>query len=80
LFERGDRGDRAAEYDIPRSGDQSLRWQGESVLDELLTHLAPVVWQNINLTVDYLWDADTRVGPDGFKPLRHAAQPLHAAA
>jgi Tn3 transposase DDE domain len=104
---------------------QSLRWQGESVPDELLTHLAPVArrptgtpwprcsapptspvrlsisdaltvpvrtdavsrstssqcgWQHINLTGDYLWDADTRVGPDGFRPLRRAAQPLRAAA
>jgi hypothetical protein len=24
----------------------------------LLAHLAPVGWQHINLTGDYLWDAD----------------------
>jgi TnpA family transposase len=59
---------------------QALRRQRESVPDELLTHLAPVGWQHINLTGDYLWDADTRVGPDGFRALRRAAQPLRAAA
>ena len=45
-----------------------------------MTHLAPVGWQQINLIGDYLRDADTRVGPDGFRPPRRAAQTLHAAA
>ena len=59
---------------------QALRRQGESVPDELLAHLAPVGWQHINLTGDYLWDADASVGPDGFRPLRHAEQQVRAAA
>jgi hypothetical protein len=49
---------------------QSLRRQEETVPEELLAHLAPVGWQHINLTGDYLWDADANVGPDGFRPLR----------
>jgi hypothetical protein len=55
---------------------QYLRRRGESVPDELLSHLAPVGWQHINLTGDYLWDADASIGP-GFRPLRTTiAQPL----
>jgi TnpA family transposase len=59
----------------------SLRRLGESVPDELLAHLAPVGWQHINLTGDYLWDADAGIGPDGLRPLRTTfTQPLARAA
>ena len=47
-----------------------LRRRGEMIPDALLAHLAPVGWQHINLTGDYLWDADAGLGPDGFRPLR----------
>jgi hypothetical protein len=40
-------------------------------------HLAPVGWQHINLTGDYLWDSDRGLGPDGFRPLRATAKKLH---
>ena len=43
-----------------------LRRQGETISDALLAHLSPVGWQHINLTGDYLWDADAGLGPDGF--------------
>jgi len=46
----------------PRSGDV--------IPDVLLAHLAPLGWQHINLTGDYLWNADPIFGPDGFRPLR----------
>ncbi len=60
---------------------QSLQRQEESVPEELLAHLAPVGWQRINLTGDYLWDADANSGPDGFRPLRATiTQPLPRAA
>ncbi len=35
-----------------------------------LTQRAPLGWQHINLTGDYLWGADTSLGPDGFRPLK----------
>ncbi len=54
---------------------QSLQRQEESVPEELLAHLAPVGWQRINLTGDYLWDADANSGPDGFRPLRATITP-----
>src|SRR4051794_35759430 len=50
-----------------------LRRRGEVVPDALLAHLAPLAWQHINLTGDYLWGADTGTGPDGFRPLRGAS-------
>lgn len=59
---------------------QLLRREGEFVPDELLAHLAPVGWQHINLTGDYLWGTDASIGPDGFRPLRHVPQQLPAAA
>jgi TnpA family transposase len=59
----------------------SMRRHGEFVPDKLLAHLAPVGWQHINLTGDYLWDADASIGPDGFRPLRATiVQPLPHAA
>jgi hypothetical protein len=52
----------------------ALRLDSEMVPDALLAHLAPVGWQHINLTGDYLWDSDIGLAPDGFRPLRLAAR------
>jgi TnpA family transposase len=57
-----------------------LRRRGEVVPDALLAHIAPLGWQHINLTGDYLWDADAAIGPNGFRPLRGGEAPLAAAA
>lgn len=38
----------------------ALRARGEIVPDQLLAHLAPLGWQQINLTGDYLWEAQPR--------------------
>ena len=48
----------------------ALRRGGEVVPDALLAHVAPLGWQHVNLTGDYLWSADDGVGPDGLRPLR----------
>ena len=45
----------------------------------LLGHLAPLGWQHINLTGDYLWAAEPKIGPDGFRPLRATPRALQAA-
>ena len=58
----------------------ALRRRGETVPDTLLAHLAPVGWQHINLTGDYLWDTDASLGPDGFRPLRSSTPALARAA
>ena len=47
--------------------------------EALLAHLAPVGWQPINLTGDYLWDVDVGLAPDGFRALRTTATSLRPA-
>jgi len=49
---------------------ETRRRNGDMIPDALLAHLAPLGWQHINLTGDYLWNADPVFGPDGFRPLR----------
>lgn len=58
----------------------ALRGSGENVPDALLAHVAPLGWQHINITGDYLWDADAAIGPDGFRPLRAQDTSLVEAA
>lgn len=59
----------------------ALRSRGEIIPNALLTHLAPLGWQHINLTGDYLWGAGSNLDPDGFRPLRATAtMPATAAA
>jgi len=48
----------------------AARRRGHLIPDALLAHLAPLGWQHINLTGDYLWGADSNLGPDGFRSLR----------
>lgn len=57
----------------------ALRRRGETVPNALLAHVAPLGWQHINLTGDYLWGADGSLGPDGFRPLRDVTMPMSAA-
>ena len=47
---------------------QQLRAQGVAVPDDLLTHVAPLGWEHVALTGDYVW-ATVRPEP-GFRPLR----------
>ncbi len=51
---------------------EALRRRGEAVPDTLLAHLAPLGWQHVNLTGDYLWGTDGRLAPDGFRTLRES--------
>jgi hypothetical protein len=55
----------------------ALRRSGNSngVDDGLLQYLSPPGWEPINLTGDYLWRANTRIGAGKFRPL----SPLQAA-
>jgi TnpA family transposase len=49
---------------------ETLREDGRSIDDSLLPHLSPVGWEHINLTGDYVWHANKRVGKGRFRPLR----------
>lgn len=61
--------------DLGRALD-ALRCLGKVVPDALPAHIAPLGWQHINLTGDYLWDADAAIGPNGFRPLRGDEAPV----
>jgi Tn3 transposase DDE domain len=50
----------------------TLRRRGEPVTEALLGHLAPLGWQHINLTGDYLWSSKASLGPNAFRSLRDA--------
>jgi hypothetical protein len=56
-----------------------LRCGSEIIPEALLAHLAPIGWQHINLTGDYLWDVDVGLAPDGFRALRTTATSLRPA-
>ena len=58
----------------------ALRRRGEAAPDALLTHIAPLGWQHVNLTGDYLWSASGVFGTDGFRPLRGRHDALANAA
>jgi Tn3 transposase DDE domain/Domain of unknown function (DUF4158) len=51
---------------------RQLLAQGVTVPDELLAHVAPLGWEHIALTGDYVWSA---AGPEaGFRPLRECSR------
>ena len=71
---------RAVEHHLsrPRARRCASPWRNRA--DALLAHLAPLGWQHINLTGDYLWDADSLPASDGFRQLRQSSvAPLEAA-
>jgi hypothetical protein len=47
----------------------ALRQQRE-IDDNLVPHVAPLGWNHINLTGDYVWHANKRVAQGRFRPLR----------
>jgi TnpA family transposase len=49
----------------------ALRQQRE-IDENLIPHVAPLGWNHINLTGDYVWHANKRVAKGRFRPLRAA--------
>ena len=47
---------------------QHLRMRGVNIADSLLAHVAPLGWEHIALTGDYVWS--TADAPEAFRPLR----------
>ena len=52
-----------------------LRDRGQGVDDALLEFLSPLGWEHINLTGDYLWRSNAKVGAGKFRPLRSLENP-----
>ncbi|MCF8506810.1 MAG: Tn3 family transposase [Caulobacter sp.] len=57
----------------------TLRSEGEVIPDHLLTHLSPLGWDHINLTGDYVWEAETGLEAGEFRPLRPGLFQVKAA-
>jgi TnpA family transposase len=58
---------------------KTLRQQGGRIPDELLPHIAPLLWEHINLTGDYVWKPLAGGSDTSLRPLRLAPQYLEAA-
>jgi hypothetical protein len=46
-----------------------LRASGQTIQDDHLRHVAPLGWEHISLTGDYLWN-NAILPPDHYRPLR----------
>lgn len=56
----------------------ALAAEGTSVPATLIRHAAPLAWDHIGLTGDYVWTADKRQQPGELRPLRRASSFLAA--
>jgi hypothetical protein len=57
---------------------QRLRAHGTTVPDDLLPHVAPLGWEHIALTGDYVWNSPDPTVP--FRPLREVPNMFQALA
>jgi hypothetical protein len=55
-----------------------LRAQGANISDDLLAHVAPLGWEHIGLTGDYVWTAANHAV--SFRPLREVRATFPARA
>jgi hypothetical protein len=58
---------------------KALRRQGHRIPDALLPHIAPLGWEHINLTGDYIWKPATASKKITLRTLRLAPEYLEAA-
>lgn len=56
----------------------ALAAQGTPAPASLIRHVAPLAWDHIGLTGDYIWTADTRPEPGKLRPLRRPSALLAA--
>jgi hypothetical protein len=52
-----------------RSAGEALQARRERVSPDDLAALSPLGWEHLNITGDYVWEDQTRLDPDGFRPL-----------
>jgi TnpA family transposase len=58
----------------------ALRHSGSEVPSDLLQHVAPLGWEHISLTGDYIWADNTTPTADGFRLLRRIPGPFLQSA
>ena len=46
----------------------ALRTRGERFGADDLATLSPLGWEHVNFTGDYVWEDQTKLDPDGFRP------------
>lgn len=56
----------------------ALAARGTAVSPDLMRHIAPLGWEHISLTGDYVWAADDQPGPGLLRPLRERSSLLAA--
>jgi hypothetical protein len=54
---------------------EAMKADGQPVGDNLLQYLSPLGWEHINLTGDYVWRQNRKVGDRLFRPLRTEEKP-----
>jgi Tn3 transposase DDE domain len=57
------------------AGDHALRTTGKLKDESLLRFLAPLGWEHINLTGDYVWRLNRKSDEGQFRPLRRHENP-----
>ena len=57
---------------------EGLRGRGADVRPELVRHIAPLGWEHISFTGDYVWGADPVPGDGRLRPLRRPVSLLAA--
>jgi hypothetical protein len=55
-----------------------LRRQGVTINEDLLRHVAPLGWENIGLTGDYVWSTADQLPAGTLRPLRQRQSLLAA--
>jgi TnpA family transposase len=55
---------------------EALRDAGEEIPAELLPHIAPLSWEHVSLTGDYVWSDEDTEPFGGFRPLRRVRGPF----
>jgi hypothetical protein len=65
----------------PKAGEQAfvqLERQDVNVAPTIVTHVAPLGWEHIGLTGDYVWSDGEQPPKDAFRPLRRRESMLAA--
>ncbi|SAF49537.1 transposase [Enterobacter cloacae] len=49
---------------------ESLKRKGLQINEPLVSHLSPLGWEHINLSGDYIWRNNLKLGSGKYRPLR----------
>nr|WP_238534987.1 Tn3 family transposase [Shewanella baltica] len=49
---------------------ESLKRKGVPINEQLVAHLSPLGWEHINLSGDYVWRHNVKLGSGKYRPLR----------